>query len=430
MISRKIIIFSIIIVLALFAITSLVRNISKATLTDFHSYWYSGHFVLQFRDPYEAFLQRQELSFPIHYVDGITISSHPVYQPGLATVPANTAPIILLMTSFSLFSWPTAKTLWLIINTLLVLSLPWIALRLYPNAATNSLNWQTLLIILSFWSYVGVRNLITTGQTSGLIFALMLLTVFTIDRNWILSGISLGLALSKYSLSLPVLLFLIFKKEYKIVLLSFLVQITGLLLLSFAVNVSPIQILLAYIHMARFHANMPGINLTAALQLDSLTYSSILFILAFTAAVIIPILLWRHRYFSRLPVHYQQLGELHILSILIAWSLLVVYHREYDIIIIIIPIILLLYGLKENIWNLPKATRTIIFITVILITAWFMRPQLTLFTILPSHAIQSFDQMLVVEIMWRLTAIPVFLCLILMIVLLYRIHPISTTQSS
>ncbi|NKQ36716.1 MAG: hypothetical protein HF973_14020 [Chloroflexi bacterium] len=98
------------IIFALFSVREVLLPRGSA---DFHSYWFSGHFLRQGTDPYQAFFDRRVPSVPVHYVDGLTTEQAPVAQPGLAITPANTAPITLLLSLFSWLSWPSAKLLWL-----------------------------------------------------------------------------------------------------------------------------------------------------------------------------------------------------------------------------------------------------------------------------------------------------------------------------
>src|SRR5215208_1804242 len=58
--------------------------------TDFHQFWYAGHFIFQGRDPYQAFFAEQQPDLPVHYLDGVTVNQYPVAQPTLEVAPSNT----------------------------------------------------------------------------------------------------------------------------------------------------------------------------------------------------------------------------------------------------------------------------------------------------------------------------------------------------
>lgn len=413
-----------IILLISFVVLSLANSIARSlsNSTDFHSYWHAGLFVIQGSDPYEASFRGQEPKLPIYHIDGKTVSSYPITQPNLGKTPANTASFILLSTLFSFFSWQTAKILWLIINTLIILVIPWMAIRLWPQSDAIGFNAQTLFIVLPFWSYVGTRDTIDYGQTSGVIFALMLLSLLTADKNWMLSGVALGMALSKYSLSLPVFLFLFFfKRNYKVVILSILIQIISLGLLAAITNESPLQIFNGYFRMIAHHADNGAVNITAAIQSPSLSFVSIFTLATFTLAVATPVLFWISRYYPYLSIHDQRISDFHILNILMIWSLLIAYHQEHDTITIILFIILIIYGVNSNLWRFSN--KMFLYISVIVTTIWMIRPRLKIFIFLPDQITQFLNPSSVIEFMHRVTTLLLISCLFLTLILLYRIIP-------
>ena len=95
--------------MVLYSVISLGRAVARGLGPvggqDFHSYWYSGHFVRQGQDPYRAFFDREKPNVPINYLDGAVTRELPVARSGLCKTPANTAPLVLLLSLFSLFSW-------------------------------------------------------------------------------------------------------------------------------------------------------------------------------------------------------------------------------------------------------------------------------------------------------------------------------------
>lgn len=141
-------------ILAILAGTTLVYSVIKTLepggAIDFHSYWYAGNFVRQGIDPYQAYLQNLVPALPVSYLDGASLQE-PLAQPGLATVPANTAPVVLLLSSLAFFTWPTAKLLWMGTNLLLMLAIPWLVIRWLPER--DSLDRTSMGII--FLAFLG-----------------------------------------------------------------------------------------------------------------------------------------------------------------------------------------------------------------------------------------------------------------------------------
>src|SRR5215470_16620998 len=94
---------------------------------DFHAYWYYGHFVRRGVSPYHAFFtDPTAIAGPVRYLDGVTVQH---LTPQLSMMPANTAPMLLLLSVFSWLSWPLAKALWLGCNLLVAAAVPWLAIR-------------------------------------------------------------------------------------------------------------------------------------------------------------------------------------------------------------------------------------------------------------------------------------------------------------
>jgi len=151
--------------LAFLAVATLFYSISKtfeaAGGIDLHSYWYSGHFVRQSVDPYRAYLQGLEPSAPVRYLDSSTPVMGTIGQPGLANVPANTAPVVLLLSSLAFFTWPTAKLIWMIINLGLMFLIPGLVIRLLPD--DQKLNAYTKAIV--YLTFLGCSVLATSPET-------------------------------------------------------------------------------------------------------------------------------------------------------------------------------------------------------------------------------------------------------------------------
>jgi hypothetical protein len=162
--------------MAIFSISRIVTNTVGITQTedvgyDLHPYWYSGHFIRQGVNPYFAFLNGLEPALPIAYMDGSIVESPPVAQPELGLTPANTAPMLLLLSVLSWLSWPVAKTVWLFTNLVLMLALPWLTMCFLPDRHQWPLSARWLLALL-FYGWLGSRAAVTSGQTTLLVLTL------------------------------------------------------------------------------------------------------------------------------------------------------------------------------------------------------------------------------------------------------------------
>ena len=255
-------------VLAVYASLSVRQNVLN-TLTprgaqDLNAYWYAGHFVRQAHNPYEATLLALEPEYPVRYVDGAIAAKGPIRRPDIQTLPTNTAPMILLMAPLALFSWPVAKSLWLVFNLTMMLVVPFMAFLVAERYGLRLRGVQKWLVALVFVCMFPTRNAVGLGQNSLPVVAAMLAVLYWQDRHDLLAGILFGLALSKYSLALPLLVYLLYRRKIRVLAVGVVVQLVGLLLLALICRVSPLQIGVGY--LAMFHAvasSNLGIHLAA-----------------------------------------------------------------------------------------------------------------------------------------------------------------------
>lgn len=359
--SRKLT-FVILSILGLIATLSMVRA-GHATLlvtggaTDFHSYWYSGHFFRISLDPWNA------------YIDGIIPTGHFNYlgvresfstvprDELLGHVPANTAPIVLFISLFSWLSWSTARFVWSLLLLCLACLIPFLTFRLIPYRIPRQMKWILVLVFLSLKS---TRAAISTGQTTLLVFTLMLSVVLLWRKErWLLSGVCLGVALSKYSLALPVFLYALYKRRWRVALISFVVQFSGLLIVWGITGSDPMTIIKAYYAIAMEHAIMPGLHLQGVLKPETWLHQwSPLLI----SLIVFPLIWlgWK-RQRSKSILH-----DTVVLVTLLIWGLLSTYHRIYDA-VLIFPFITLMVVWWQNptIWTVPQPLRfTIIGATI------------------------------------------------------------------
>ncbi len=299
---------------------------------DFHSYWYSGHFVRQGDDPYQAFFDHSQPQLPVAYSDGPVVNQPPVAQPELVTTPANTAPLVLLLTAFSFFSWPAAKLAWFAINLASALAIPWLALKLLPAGWMTTT--QKSVIILSFYVFSGTRIATWMGQTTLFVLLLMLLSAVTWKRSWLWSGILLGLALSKYSLAFPVLLLALYRRKTRVVIAALGVQIAGALAISAMSGTSLFDITKGYLRMAEYHASLQGVACYQCIHLGSLITERTLavdaLILAGAGLILALFCYWLWRSSGGQGEDEKAVIDILALSAFTQWVLVAGYHRSYD----------------------------------------------------------------------------------------------------
>jgi hypothetical protein len=196
---------------------------------------------------------------------------------------------------------------------------------------------------------------------------------FSKSRPYI-AGILLGIALSKYSLSISFFLYLlIFERNFRTTLTALAVQALGILGLSLMSGTGMVEIVRGYFFMLVHHSQLEGIHLASLIP--SKPWELHIAILL-TLVVTIPLLLWYKR--NKEHIINNQLSPTHrliLLTVLSLWALLVGYHRAYDVVlyILFISLGLQLYRSPE-IWSLTKRTRKILLVFVGITTLFFMLP--------------------------------------------------------
>ena len=325
---------------------------------DFHQFWYAGHFIRQERDPYQAFFAGEHPYLPIHYADGVTVTRYPVAQAHLEITPSNTPAMLLVLAPLSYLSWQTAKWVFLIFNLILMLFTCWLALRHIPFGAVKLPSLTEFFIFLVYFDFSATRIAIENGQTTLLVFLLMMVALIFSKRAWYVSGLALGLALSKYSLSIPIFLFFLYKKNYRVLILATIVQMLGILGLATTSGVAPGKIILENVQLFFRLFDQPGVHLSRWFEFISTNHLLTLIpALVMTALVFIPTFYWLKKTPPR-TAEEEQILDFHVLNILFIWTILVAYHRLYDTLILIFFVILIFKGLAHPaLWDFSRRGR-------------------------------------------------------------------------
>ena len=202
----------------------------------------------------------------------------------------------------------------------------------------------------------------------------MLGSLLTLNRRWLLSGFMLGLALSKFSISFPVFLFVAYKRRYRVLTVSLLSQLAGLVILSLISRKSPVSVFLDYIPIAFGYIDSPGVHLASFF--DYQPAPTLLLLVGISIVVLVLLRQW-------LPVVHSGrtdrtrliFSEYHGIVVLFLWSLLAAYHRVYDTVLVIVFIVLLIFGLvHERGWQLSNRGHRCLSVYLIVFSAVMMLP--------------------------------------------------------
>ncbi len=363
--------------LGIWSIASLLRIIqftfSPAGANDLYVYWYAGHFVREAQDPYDAFLTDQKPSLPIHYLDKTVTDLRDVVVPGWVPAPVLTFPLVAILSCFAFLSWPIAKLVWLGFNLLFIFLIPPLILRIFaPDGRWE--RWIRAFFILAFVGLTSTRYAGSSGQMTFLVLLLALGSIHFSKNRPYTAGILLGIALSKYSLSIGFFLYLLlFERNYRSTLTALAVQTLGLLGLSMMSGTAVVDIIREYLFMLLHHSQMEGIHVASLFPSKPWEFQIAIIL---TLAVSLPLLLWHNR--SKEHILNKQLSPTHrqhLLTVLSLWALLVGYHRAYDAVlyILFISLGLQLYQ-SPGTWRLTLRNRNILLVFLAVTTIFFMLP--------------------------------------------------------
>lgn len=204
--------------LALPAVISLYAGFRNALSRSQDFQWSGAYLTLHRLDPYRQFLNHD----PDHR---ILLSQTPNYLHEL----------YLLLLPLGALSFSHAKPLWAALNCLFAVSCVFLLRRIYDLPRSHA-----LLILLLLFASTPFRIVVGNGQQS-LLELLFFCLIFYFTRPTG-QGVALGLSYSKYSFSPVVFLYLLFRRRFRVLAISFIPALAGLLVMALLVHRSPVTL--------------------------------------------------------------------------------------------------------------------------------------------------------------------------------------------
>ena len=360
-------------VLILLAILSILRlangttgGLAESGSWDFYPFWHHGQFL--------------------------RLGTQWAYDAPGATAATYTPAVNILLSSLSYIPFAVAKVIWITAVLSMVLIIPWVIILALP---VNTSFTTKMFIALSFYSLTGISIAIRAGQPSVFIVFLIVLSFWCARRDRkFLAGVMLGFALSKFSLSVPLLIYYLYKRQWRVLFMGLLIQLFGILTLLIVVQSSFPDLVSNYRNQLSTLAGASHINLIHIAGHFPHTADQFMLIGVVLSVLIfgsVWMLVGRNRNRS-IP---QELYDYNILAFLNSWGLVVFYVQQYDIGTIIFAISLLICSIERSkLWDMnPSAKRVLIILTVI-----------SLFSIVsfPGLSYVSFTQVIWGQIRWKL----------------------------
>jgi hypothetical protein len=198
--------------LALPAAVSLYAGIRNALSQSQDFQWSGAHLALQHIDPYSQFLNHD-----------------PQRRILLSQVPNYLHELYILLLPLGALTFSHAKPIWALLNCLFAVLIAFVLQRIYDLPRS-----QALLLLLLLFSSTPFRIVLGNGQQSLLELLLFcLIFYFTSPAG---QGIALGLSYSKYSFSPVVFLYLFFRRQFRVLAISLVPPLLGLLAMSLLVH--------------------------------------------------------------------------------------------------------------------------------------------------------------------------------------------------
>lgn len=299
------------IVLLILAIISLGLGIRKSihSSTDFQ--WDSVKVLSHRVDPYIA-------------SGDPTNEYYSMYEEYYDHLEANQFPSLLwLLIPYTVFGPETAKVAWMLSNLFFLTGLV-IVLRKTIWKKMESIDF--LLVSLALLASSPIRNQIFLGQHSIFAVFFVFLAIYFINTNEMLSGVMLAISYFKYSLTAPVMLFFLYKKKWKPIVVSGIVHIVLSVFSAIWLHRNIIDMMLAPVKQASWLTSSGFADAVAVLSMAGIRGSVGTII---TVVVFLALAIW--------CLTTKNKNEYQILIILILWSLIFMYHRKYDYFVLIIP---------------------------------------------------------------------------------------------
>ncbi len=257
--------------------------------------------------------------------------------------PTNQLPsAILLLTPLAFLKPSAADLLWCICNVLFSAGIAILIKSLFIDKFYTGTNKIFIALIFAAVLFMGtpLRNSIGNGQNNIISVFFFLLSLWLSEKDHrILAGISLSATLFKYTLTVPLYLYYIYKKKYKEIITAACVNILLTLAAAVWLGVSPVEMVIMSLHVSSKLSAQGMYDICSLLGIQGISVSVMLFLL--TAAFV---------YYCSIKIPGHD-GE--IISMLVLFSLIFVYHRIYEYFVLIIPFAVIMtshkYSLPEKI---------------------------------------------------------------------------------
>lgn len=256
--------------------------------------------------------------------------------------------LLMILIPFTWLPPLAARYVWLAFNIFLTAAMAWLLRKTFLKDLDIKEYSILFLLMIAGTPY---RNHLGVGQHTIFAFTFFLLAVYLSEycealsakenstkknaARIILVSMCLFVCYFKYTLTVPLVLFFIYKKRYIEIFISVIMHIILTVVAAFWLNDSVINMIIKPLKVSSALATEGGLDISAIFKGSAIAYVLLL--------IIMLMLLY-------LSLKLMPGFDVTLISALILWSLIITYHRTYDFfVIIIVPA--LFYELKRTITN-------------------------------------------------------------------------------
>ncbi|MCD7791341.1 MAG: DUF2029 domain-containing protein [Bacteroides thetaiotaomicron] len=265
-------------------------------------------------------------------------------------VEANQFPsLLILLVPFTLLQPYAANIVWAILNVILTVVFLVLMKRLFFAELDN---WTWLCLSCIMLAGLGWRNNIGNGQHTIFAFAFFLIALWLSEKKHpIWSGLALALSLFKYTLIIPLAVYLIYKKKYKEIGVAAVFHIVLTVVGAWWIGDSLINVIIKPLQISSALSSSGYIDFGSVLNLPSAV--SMVLALAICVGILVLALLRTDKEDHALTLY----------TIISYVSLIIIYHRTYDFFILIVPVgILYMLYKSDKRWGIPLGASALIFL--------------------------------------------------------------------
>lgn len=228
----------------------------------------------------------------------------------------------------------TANITWMIINLLLTGIIILLSRELFFKKVDTKI---FIILACAMLAGTGWRNSIGNGQHAILSYAFYLIAFWLSEKKQrILSGVALAVSYFKYTLTVPLTLYFIYKKRYKEILISVTIHLLCTLLCALWLDDSLINMIKKPLEISAYLSSDGYIDFGSIFHFGS--YACMLVAIAFC------LVLFGMSVFGEKTCYGGNL----LFAILSYVSLIIIYHRVYDFFILMIPMGIFVYQWIES----------------------------------------------------------------------------------